>query len=212
MNLLKKKVLIILAICTTLSFLVSNIALANDDYETGTILPECIESGNCSLCDILKTFANFADFMISVVGSVALLFFLYGGYVWISSAGNHERIKRGKNILVSTIVGIILVMGAWQIINFTISAFVSSSPTAISFKLFTNQPWYQYCDQSLACVNKDEGESCGEYLECNEQGLCVTTCSRTPGASCLPEGSFCEITNVLDIKCPNNGICCQITS
>jgi hypothetical protein len=214
MNLLKKKILIISIICLASGFLFGNIARANDVYETGTILPECIETGNCSLCDILKAFANFADFIISIVGSIALLLFLYGGYVWMTSAGNQERIKRGRDVIISTIIGVILVLGAWQIINFTVSAFVSPNPaTTISFKLFTDQPWYQYCNQSLPCVNKNEGDSCGDYLVCSEQGLCITECSykgqvENKYYSCVP---FCETANqISNISCPNeNDFCCE---
>jgi hypothetical protein len=38
--------------------------------------------------------------VLGVVGSIALIMFIYGGFVWMTAAGNQERVGKGKEILV----------------------------------------------------------------------------------------------------------------
>lgn len=110
----------------------------------GEILPECAASGNCSLCGFLIGFANIATWLLSIVGSVALLLFIIGGLVWLTAGGNQERVQRGRSILVNTIYGVIVVFLAWLLVNFIIGSLVG---IPINPKLFgTTQPWYQYCE------------------------------------------------------------------
>jgi len=213
------KLSVLFCLVFILSIFYRGTALAVDDYNSGTILPACIETGNCSLCEIVKAFANLGDFMLGLIGSIAFLLLLYGGYVWLTSGGNKEKIQKGRNVMVSTIIGLLFFMGAWQIVNFIVSAFVSSSPTTVSFKLFTNQPWYEYCDDSLPCVNKQAGEYCGtgEFVNlyvCNDNGFCVTKCQNSfDNATCVYEGSLCAANQTMQGQagdyCPNDAICCQ---
>lgn len=118
--------------------------------EMGAILPGCAQTGNCSLCDFLIGFSNIAQWLLSILGSVALLFFIYGGFVWLTAGGNEERIKRGRDILTHTVIGVIIVLAAWLIINFVIMSLVGAPVTPNqSVKIFSNKIWYEYCTEGL---------------------------------------------------------------
>lgn len=82
------------------------------------ILPECAKTGNCRDVDaFIQLFINFATFaVIGISGTFALLFFVYGGFMMILSAGNSERVTKGKDILVNSIIGLALVFTAYLIV------------------------------------------------------------------------------------------------
>lgn len=77
---------------------------------------------NYSLADFIQVFVNISKIILGILGAVALLFFVYGGITWLTSGGNSKRIDKGKDILVGTIVGMVVVLGAYAIIAFVQNA------------------------------------------------------------------------------------------
>lgn len=50
-------------------------------------------------------------------GSVALLMFMYGGVMWLTSGGNAERVERGKKIFTWATIGLVIIFGAYAILS-----------------------------------------------------------------------------------------------
>ena len=121
---MKSKNLIIFFIIFTFSFLISNIASAQGINILSNIA--CIESGNCTPCDFLQIFVNGSNIIVGLTGVFGVLMFVYGGIVMITAYGNEARITWGKNILISTVVGIFIVLLAWSFIKIIIGAFFGS--------------------------------------------------------------------------------------
>jgi hypothetical protein len=55
--------------------------------------------------------------ILSLVGTVSLLMFVYGGITFLTSAGNQTTIKKGMEILKAAVIGIVLVFSSVLIIN-----------------------------------------------------------------------------------------------
>lgn len=55
--------------------------------------------------------------VLGVVGSLALLMFIFGGLTWMTSGGNEEKIKKGKGILIWAIMGIVIIFTSYSILN-----------------------------------------------------------------------------------------------
>jgi len=92
-----------------------------DDYHGP--LPPCAFDGSCrNVNDLIQLFINFGTMTLGIVGTAALVFFVYGGVMMIVSAGNADRVKKGKDILVAAIVGIVIAFSAYALINFVLDA------------------------------------------------------------------------------------------
>jgi hypothetical protein len=89
---------------------------------TTGILPACAETGRCTVCDLLQVAVNFGQFLFGIVGALVLLYFFYGGFLWLTSAGASEKIKRGKDVLINSVIGLIIVFGAYGGIVFIVNA------------------------------------------------------------------------------------------
>lgn len=61
--------------------------------------------------------ANIIQAILSIIGSLALLMFVYGGFLWITSFGESKRIERGKNIVVWAVAGLALIAAAYVVVN-----------------------------------------------------------------------------------------------
>lgn len=61
--------------------------------------------------------ANIIQAILSIIGSLALLMFVYGGFLWITSFGESKRIERGKTIIVWAVAGLALIASAYVVVN-----------------------------------------------------------------------------------------------
>ena len=55
--------------------------------------------------------------MLTVVGSLALVMFVVGGFFYLTSAGNQERVKRGTQTMLWAAIGIAVVFSSYTILN-----------------------------------------------------------------------------------------------
>ncbi len=60
--------------------------------------------------------------LLGVIGVVALLFFVIGGFYYLGSAGNPEKVKKGTQTLVWAIVGMIVAFGSYALLDFILKA------------------------------------------------------------------------------------------
>jgi hypothetical protein len=83
---------------------------------------ECLKSGTCSVNDFVLLLIAATKFFLGFSGSLALLFFVYGGIMFLISAGNQERVSKGKQILIGSTIGLIIVFSSYTIIGFVLGA------------------------------------------------------------------------------------------
>lgn len=58
--------------------------------------------------------------LFGVLGSIALLMFIYGGFVWLTSGGNPDNIKKGKDTMVWAVLGLAVIFTSYALVAFVI--------------------------------------------------------------------------------------------
>lgn len=58
--------------------------------------------------------------VLGIVGSLALVMFIYGGIVWMTSAGSSEKVEKGKNIIVWAVIGLVVIFSSYALVKFVI--------------------------------------------------------------------------------------------
>lgn len=61
--------------------------------------------------------------ILSVIGAVFIIFMVYAGYLWMTASGNEQKVDRAKEILRQSIIGVIVIVGAYAIAYFVINIF-----------------------------------------------------------------------------------------
>ncbi len=56
--------------------------------------------------------------VLGITGSVALFMFVYGGFMLMTAAGQDPKIQAGKKIITWAIIGIMVILGSYVIVNF----------------------------------------------------------------------------------------------
>lgn len=120
-------------------------------YAEGFIdkLPEpCVKAGNCNLNDIYLGFTYLIQLMLGFMGAVALLYFIWGGIQWLVSGGNADRVKRGQQIMINTMIALFIAFSSYLLTSFFVNDILG----------VTNS---RYRIES-ACVGANEGTRCND--------------------------------------------------
>jgi len=66
--------------------------------------------------------------LLGVVGAVALLMIVYGGMMMLTAAGSPDKVKKGKDVLTWAIIGSIVVLTSYMMVDYIINAIVEGGP------------------------------------------------------------------------------------
>lgn len=70
--------------------------------------------------DLQTTAVNIIRVVLGLLGIVGVIMLVYGGYVWLTSAGNDESVEKGKKIIRAAITGLIVILLSWSIVAYVI--------------------------------------------------------------------------------------------
>ncbi|MFA5022282.1 MAG: hypothetical protein WC508_04355 [Patescibacteria group bacterium] len=65
---------------------------------------------------------------LSLLGVIFISYTVYGGFLWMTSAGNDEQIKKGKKVITNGVIGLVVVLAAASIYVFLTIALVGLRP------------------------------------------------------------------------------------
>lgn len=74
--------------------------------------------------DIPDLVGDIIQYVLGVIGILALVMFIYGGILWMTSGGSADKIKKGKDTIVWAVLGLAIVFFSYAIVNFVLKAFV----------------------------------------------------------------------------------------
>jgi len=71
--------------------------------------------------DVRATIATIINVALGILGIVALIIILIGGFKWMTAGGNEENVEAGKKAIGQGIVGLIVIFVAFAITKFVFS-------------------------------------------------------------------------------------------
>jgi hypothetical protein len=129
----KSKIIITLLLALSIIFIFNvNLSLADvDDAES--VITDCTGT-NCDSVSLTNPLGGEGDdapsvnsiigrvinAILGVIGSLALLMFVYGGITWMTSSGSPEKIKKGRDIIVWSVIGLAVIFFSYALVNLVI--------------------------------------------------------------------------------------------
>jgi len=189
--------------------------LSEDDPDTLMIN----ETTPCTACDLLVLFQNVLKFALEIAFLIVIGFIAYGGFRWIFSGGNETNIKAGQQIMTNAIIGLVIILCAWLIVNtvfWLIKTIGGTDYTGTWFKIECTYPE----------SNPDNGNGNGDGMgdgginggnegDGNQQGKTENWCSDMVGGyACVKEKTDCTSATVVlvnepSMHCPDEApVCC----
>ena len=71
--------------------------------------------------NITTTITGFITFIAGFLYFISVLYALYGGFLILTAAGDEEKVKKGKTVIIHAIIGLIVIFLAANIMAFVIS-------------------------------------------------------------------------------------------
>jgi hypothetical protein len=104
-----------------------------DDPDT----PDIHENQKCTLCHFFVMAKNIIDLLLAFIILIAPVFIAIGGLTILLAAGKPDRIDRGKRIISSAIIGVVIALISWTVLGMLFNALVGTDG------LFP-WPWYAF--------------------------------------------------------------------
>ncbi|MCC7522998.1 hypothetical protein IT407_04360 [Candidatus Uhrbacteria bacterium] len=77
--------------------------------------------------DVRQTAARIINVALGFLGIIAVVIVLVGGFKYMVSGGNEDKTTEAKNLIVSGIIGLAIILSAWAITSFVISNLLSAT-------------------------------------------------------------------------------------
>ncbi len=66
------------------------------------------------------------NIILGFVGVIFLILVIAGGYLWMTAGGNEDKVTKGKNLLIQSIIALIIVLSAFLLTNFVVIRLMAS--------------------------------------------------------------------------------------
>lgn len=67
--------------------------------------------------------AIFINTLFGIAGSIALAMFVWGGVLWLTSAGNEKQVAKGRGVIQWTTLGMIMMFASYTLVSYLFSSF-----------------------------------------------------------------------------------------
>ncbi len=158
------------------------------------------------LTDFRIYVSNFYLFSIGASILIAVMMMMIGGVIWLTSAGNPGRISTAKEYIINALIGVVLLLGAYTIIQAVNPKLVNLEdpnlpPIPSTGACLYNSEGKPRCktDIEAYCIDTLNGQykpkaSCSDKSLCKKYNLSTFECEKnvTDGTLAGEEGSTCE--------------------
>ncbi len=68
--------------------------------------------------DLKKAVLNTLNLVLGLLTLVAVIMIIFGGFIWLTAAGNEEKVERAKKVISAAVIGLIIVLLSWAVVIF----------------------------------------------------------------------------------------------
>ncbi|MBD3331152.1 PKD domain-containing protein [Candidatus Peregrinibacteria bacterium] len=90
--------------------------------ELAALEAEGYEPALTTSSDLREFIITIVNYALSFLGLVAVLFVIYGGVLYVTSAGEEEKTTQGKKVILYAAIGLLIVLGSFAFVNTVIGA------------------------------------------------------------------------------------------
>lgn len=102
-------------------FTVVTLVLMTPSFVFGQgLVPQCSRgegSDPCQFCHVVELVNNVVAWLVAVLGIIAALIIIYAGFLMVASGGNASAKEKAKGFITNIVIGYVLVLGAWILID-----------------------------------------------------------------------------------------------
>lgn len=77
--------------------------------------------------DVRTTVGSIIRAFMGLLGLVAVVIILLGGFKWMTSGGAEEKVQEAKKLIISGVIGLIIILSAYAISTFVVNAIINGT-------------------------------------------------------------------------------------
>jgi type IV secretory pathway VirB2 component (pilin) len=126
-----KQALIVMAL-TALALLLFQFvpAFAQGGLIQSTDVPSKIGAATGNQGSARALILTILDFFLGFLGLLAVIMIIYGGMLYMTASGDQQKVDKGKKILMYAIIGIVIILMSFAIVNTVLSGAGAGGDTA----------------------------------------------------------------------------------
>lgn len=75
-----------------------------------------------STTNVSQLIGKILNIVLGIVGLIAVLFLVWGGFQYITSAGDEEKVKSAKGTMINALIGVVVVILAYALVRVVTNA------------------------------------------------------------------------------------------
>lgn len=124
---MKLKHLLVSAVLVALPF--APLAFPSAHAALTTELTDVNTSAGLGTTDLTETIGSLIATLLAFLGVIFLILIIYAGLLWMTAAGNEDKVKKAQSILLSSVIGLIILLSAYAISYFVIGQLSTATGT-----------------------------------------------------------------------------------
>ncbi len=134
--------------------IIKTVLAATGQFSDRGIVPECGPTGpikdefgniiapQCGWTELLQLGENIVNTLIAGAFLITTLFLIIGAFKMITSQGSPNRLSSAKSNITSAIIGLVIVLVSWVVLNFALNTFIVDKENC-------SREWYRF--RGLEC-------------------------------------------------------------
>ena len=98
-----------------------------DDINTQLRPIQEVYGTDTSSTSLAQSIARIIQAVLGFLGVIFIVLIVYAGFTWMTAAGNEEKIKKAKDIMVAATIGAAICLGAYAITYFVINSLLEAT-------------------------------------------------------------------------------------
>lgn len=77
--------------------------------------------------DLASLIGTIINSLLGLLGVILVVLMIYAGFLWMTAAGNEEKVKKARGIMTNAVIGMIIIFAAYAITGFVITAVTNAT-------------------------------------------------------------------------------------
>ena len=77
--------------------------------------------------DLKEGVMTIVKYLFGFLGIIAILLMLYAGFIWMTAAGNEEKVSQAKKIMSAAIIGLVIIFISYAIAAFVVNQLITAT-------------------------------------------------------------------------------------
>jgi len=101
--------------------------LGNLGTASGSLQTEGSSSDNA----LVNSIGGIVKVFLSLLGIIIVLLFIYGGFMWMTAAGDDKKVTKAKDTIRNAVIGLVIILTSYAVASFVLDQ-LSSATTSVS--------------------------------------------------------------------------------